>query len=299
MVDGAPKLNSADALLDEGSEAPSAGFATPTPNPNPTGLPILPPAFPKGNPLSFGGEPPPNVPNVLAGLLVVLVGPNALVVGVKAELPKRPVFPLVDSSFPVSFFVETLLNRSEDPGLKKEGLLVSVLVPNNGVVVPNAEVGFEDDSEENMDDAGLEDPKKFGMPELEPKAGDENVVESSLPLMVAGAGAAAKENDEVNFDEPGSSDLVPNENVDFVDSDVPKVAVGVEESSIGLAPGLKNGAEAVLDDVENGRALWGPELLSVSVLLFVGGVGNEDEPNPVNPEKPFGAGNADAEGAGF
>jgi hypothetical protein len=233
------------------------------------------------------------------GLLEVVVGPNALVVGAKAELPNRLVFPLVDSSFPVSFFVETLLNRSEDPGLKKEGLLVSVLVPNNGVVVPNAEVGFEDDSEENMDDAGLEDPKKFGMPELEPKADDENDAESSLPLLVAGAGAVAKENDEVDFDEPGSSDLVPNENDDFADSDVPKVAVGVEESSIGLAPCLENGAETVLDDVENGRVLWGPELLSVSVLLFVGGVGNEEEPNPVNPEKPFGAGNADVEGAGF
>ncbi|KAG2750288.1 hypothetical protein P692DRAFT_20952852 [Suillus brevipes Sb2] len=47
---------------------PSAGYATP--NPKPTGLPILPPpAFPNVNPVPFGG-PAPNVPNALVGLSV-------------------------------------------------------------------------------------------------------------------------------------------------------------------------------------------------------------------------------------
>lgn len=239
---GAPKLNSAGALEEEGSEAPSAGFATP--NPNPTGLPILPPTFPKVNPLPLGGEPPPNVPKALLGLSgVVAVEPNALIVGVE-EVPNK--FPDLDSSFPASLFVETLLNRSEDPGVKGEGLLESVLVPNNDVVVANAEVGFEDGSENTDDDA-----KKLGMAELEPKADDD---ESSLLLLVVGAGGAAKEN-EVDFDEPASSDLVPNENADFGASEVLKAAaVGVGATSLGLTP--KVGAETVLDDdVENEKAL--------------------------------------------
>jgi len=283
---GAPKLNPAEALED-GSGVPSAGFATP--NPNPTGFPILPPTFPKVKPLPLGGEPPPNVPKALVGLSVVVMGLNALLVGVKEEPPNRPVvFPVLDSSFPASLFVETLLNRSEDPGVKREGLLESVLVLNNDVVAPNVEVGFEDDSE-NADDV-----KKLGMDELEPKAGDEDVAESSLPLVVAGAGGVAKEN-EVDFDAPGSSDLVPNENVDFGASEVRSAVVGAD-SSLGLALGLKVGTETMLDDdVGNEKVLWGAELFSVFVLLLLDGV----EPNPANPEKPFGAGNPLAGGAAF
>jgi hypothetical protein len=226
------------------------------------------------------------VPKALLGLSgVVAVEPNALIVGVE-EVPNK--LPDLDSSFPASLFVETLLNRSEDPGVKGEGLLESVLVPNNDVVVANAEVGFEDGSENADDDA-----KKLGMAELEPKADDE---ESSLLLLVVGAGGAAKEN-EVDFDEPASSGLVLNENADFGASEVLKAVVGVGETSLGLAP--KVGTETVLDDdVENEKALWGAALLSVLVLLFVDGVGNDAEPNPENPEKPFGTGNPVVEGAG-
>lgn len=279
---GAPELNSAGASEEEGSEAPSAGFATP--NPNPTGLPILPPTFPKVNPLPLGGEPPPNVPKALLGLSgVVTVGPN---VGVK-EAPNK--FPDLGSSFPASLFVETLLNRSEDPGVKGEGLLESVLVPNSDVAVVNAEVGFEDGSENADDDA-----KKLGMAELEPKADDE---ESSLPLLVVGAGGAAKEN-EVDFDEPASSELALNENADFGASEVLKGFVGMGETSLGLAPKVGTGT-VLVDDVENEKAPWGAELLSVLVLLFVDGVGNDAEPNPENPEKPFGTGNPVVEGAVF
>lgn len=294
MVAGAPKLNSA-GVLDEDAEAPSAGFATP--NPNPTGLPILPPTFPNVNPFPFGGEPPPNVPKAPVGLSVP-VDVNALGVGVKEELPNRPVvLPVLVSSFPVSVFADTLLNRSEDPGVKREGLLESVLLPNNDVVVPNADVGFEDKSE-NVDDAGLDDAKKLGMFELEPKADDEDFVESSLSLLVAGAGGGAKENG-FGPDEMESSDLVPNEKADFGASEVPKGDGDTAVSSLVLAPKLKVGAgvEFVLeDDVEKGKTLLGAELLSVFGIPFEFGIGNDGEPNP---EKPFGTGNPVAEGAAF
>ena len=112
LTGGTPKLGPVDAL-EEASEVPSSGLATP--NPNPTGLPMLPPTFPKVNPFPFGGEPPPNVPKALVGFSAE-AGPNELVDGVKEELPNRLlVLPLLVSSFPVSLFVETLLNRSEDP----------------------------------------------------------------------------------------------------------------------------------------------------------------------------------------
>lgn len=63
------------------------------------------------------------------------------------------VLPVFVSSFPASVLAETLLNRSEDPGVKKEGVLESVLLPNNEVVVPNADVGFKS---QNVDDATCE-----------------------------------------------------------------------------------------------------------------------------------------------
>lgn len=247
LAGGAPKLNSAGAL-EEGSEVPSACLVTP--NPNPTGLPILPPTLPKVNPFPLGGEPPPNVPKALVGLSVD-IGINELVDGVTEEPPNRlVVLPVLVSSFPVSLLAETLLNRSEDPGEKRGGLLESVVVPNNDVVVPNAEVGFEDESE-NADDASLDDAKKLGMAELEPK----DVAESSLPLLVAGADGVEKENG-VDFDELGSSDLVPNGNADFGVSEVSKVAAVMEGSSLSLAPVLEVGDGIVLDDdVENEKAL--------------------------------------------
>lgn len=283
LVGGAPKLNSVEAL-DEDAEAPSAGFATP--NPNPTGLPILPPpAFPNVNPFPFGGEPPPNVPKALVGLSVA-ADAKALVGGVKEELPNRPVvLPVLVSSFPVSVLADTLLNRSEDPGVKKEGVFESVPLPNNEVVVLNADVGFKS---ENVDDAALDDAKKLGMPELDPNA-DEEDFESSLSLLGAGAGNGANENG-LGLDELGSSDLVPNENTDFGASEVPKGDGIAGVSSLVLAPILKVGVEFVLeDDVEKGKALLGAELLSVP---FADEVGNDGEPKLPNPEKPFGTGNA-------
>lgn len=289
MVGGAPKLNSVGEL-DEDAEAPSAGFATP--NPNPTGLPILPPpAFPNVNPFPFGGEPPPNVPKALVGLSVA-ADAKALVGGVKEEeLPNRPVvLPVLVSSFPVSVLADTLLNRSDDPGVKKEGVFESVLLPNNEVVVPNADVGFKS---ENVDDAALGDAKKLGMPELEPNA--EEDFESSLPLLGAGAADAANENG-LGLDELVSSDLVPNEKADFGASEVPKGDGVARVSSLVLAPKPKVGVEFVLDDVEKGKALLGAELLSVPL---VDEVGKDGEPKLPNPEKPFGTGNPVAEGAAF
>jgi hypothetical protein len=287
LVGGAPKLNSVVAL-EEDVDAPSAGFATP--NPNPTGLPILPPpAFPNVNPFPFGGEPPPNVPKALVGLSVA-ADAKALVGGVKEEeLPNRPVvLPVLVSSFPASVLADTLLNRSEDPGVKKEGVFVSVLLPNNEVVVPNADVGFKS---ENVEAAALDDAKKLGMPELEPNV-DEEDFESSLSLMGAGATGGANENG-LGLDELESSDLVPNEKADFGASEVPKGDGVAETSSLVLALKLKVGVEFVLDDVEKGKALLGAELLSVPF------VGNDGEPKLPNPEKPFGTGNPVAEGAAF
>lgn len=252
LVGGAPKLNSVGAL-DEDVEAPSASFATP--NPNPTGLPILPPpAFPNVNPFPFGGEPPPKVPKALVGLSVA-ADAKALVGGVKEELPNRPVvLPVLISSFPVSVLADTLLNRSEDPGVKKEGVFESVLLPNNDVVVLNADVGFKS---ENVDDAALDDAKKLGTPE--PNA-DEEDFESSLSLLGAGAAGGANENG-LGLDELGSSDLVPNEKADFGASEVPKGDGAVGVSSLILAPRLKVGVAFVLeDDVEKGKALLGAEL---------------------------------------
>lgn len=286
LVGGAPKLNSAGPL-DEDAEAPSPGFATP--NPNPTGLPILPPpTFPNVNPFPFGGEPPPNVPKALVCLSVAA---DALVAGVKEELPNRPaVLPVLVSSFPVSVFADTLLNRSEDPGVKKEDLLESVLLPNNEVVVPNTDVGFKS---ENVDDAALDDAKKLGMLELDPNADDADF-ESSLSLLGAGAADGANEN---GLDELSSSGLVPNEKADFGASEVPKGDGVGGASSVVFALKPKVGVEFVLeDDVEKGKALLGAELLSVP---FVDEVGNDGEPKLLNPEKPFGTGNPVAEGAAF
>lgn len=288
LVGGASKLNSVGAL-EEGVETPSAGFATP--NPNPTGLPILPPpVFPNVNPFPFGGEPPPNVPKALAGLSVA-ADAKALVDGVKEEeLPNRPVaLPVLVSSFPASVLEDTLLNRSEDPGVKKEGVFESVLLPNNEVVVPNADVGFKS---ENVDDAALDDAKKLGMPELEPNA-DEEDFGSSLSLMGAGAADRANENG-LELDELESSDLVPNEKADFGASEVPKGDGVAEASSLVLTPKPNVGVEFVPeDDVEKGKALLGAKLFSVPF------VGNDGEPKLPNPEKPFGTGNPVAEGAAF
>jgi hypothetical protein len=288
LVGGAPKLNSVGAL-DGDAETPSAGFATP--NPKPTGLPMLPPpAFPNVNPFPFGGEPAPNVPNALVGLSVA-ADAKALVGGVKEEeLPNRPVvLPVFVSSFPASVLAETLLNRSEDPGVKKEGVLESVLLPNNEVVVPNADVGF---MSENVDDATLDVAKKLGIPELEPNA-DEEDFESSLSLTGTGAADRANEN-ELGLDELESSGLVPNEKADFEASEVPKGDDVAGVSSLVLAPKPKVGVKFVLEgDVEKGKALLGAELLSVPF------VGNDEEPKLPNPEKPFGTGNPVAEGAAF
>lgn len=289
LVGGAPKLNSVGAL-DEEAEAPSAGFATP--NPNPTGLPILPPpVFPNVNPFPFGGEPPPNVPKALVGLSVV-ADEKALVDGVKEEVPpNKLVPPVLVSSFPISVLAETLLNRSDDPGVKKEGVFESVLLPNNEVVVPNADVGFKS---ENADDTALDDAKKLGMPELEPNA-DEEDFESSWSLLGVGAADGANEN-ELGLGELGSSDLVPNEKADFGASEVPK-GDDVEVSSVVLTPKPKVGVGFMLeDDVEKGKALLGAELLSVP---FVDDVGNDVEPKLPNPENPFGTGNPVAGGAAF
>ena len=126
------------------------------------------------------------------------------------------------------------------------------MTPNSDVVAPNAGAGFGDDSE-NADDASLDEVKKLGMDELEPKAADEEVADSSLSLLVACAGGVAKEN-EFDFDELGSSGLVPNENVDTGPFETPKAAAGAGESSLGLVPLLKVGAEVVPDD-ENEKAL--------------------------------------------
>jgi hypothetical protein len=287
LLGGAPKLNSVGAL-DEDAETPSAGFATP--NPNPTGLPILPPpAFPNVNPLPFGGEAAPNVPKALVGLSVA-ADAKALVGGVKEEeLPNRPVLPVLVSSFPASVLADTLLKRSEDPGVKKEGVFVSVLLPNDEVVVPNADVGFKS---ENVDDAALDDAKKLGMPALEPNA-DEEDFESSLSLMGAGAADGANENG-LGFDELESSGLVPKEKADFGASEVLKGDGVAGASSLVLAPKPKVEVEFVLeDDVEKGKALLGAELLSAPF------VGNDGDPKLPNPEKPFGTGNPVAEGAAF
>lgn len=289
LVGRAPKLNSVGAL-DEDAEAPSAGFATP--NPNPTGLPMLPPpVFPNVNPFPFGGEPPPNVPKALVGLSVA-ADTKALVDGVKEEVPpNKLVPPVLVSSFPVSVLADTLLNRSEDPGVKKDGVFESVPLPNNEVVVPNADVDFKS---ENADDA-LDDAKKLGMPELEPNA-DEEDFESSLSLLGAGAADDANEN-ELGLDELGSSDLVPNEKADFGASEVPKGGDVVGVSSVVLTPKPKASVEFVLeDDAEKGKALLGVELLSVP---FVDDVGNDGEPKLPNPEKPFGTGNPVAGGPAF
>lgn len=290
LVGGAPKLNSVGAL-DEDAEAPSADFATP--NPNPTGLPILPPpAFPNVKPFPFGGEPPPNVPKALVGLSVA-ADAKALVGGVREELPNRPVvLPVLVSSFPVSVLADTLLKRSEDPGVKKEGVFESVLLPNSEVVVPNADVGFKS---ENVDDAALDDAKKFGMLGLEPNA-DEGGFESSLSLLGAGVADGANENG-LGLDELGLSDLVPNEKADFGASEVPNEDVVAGVSSLVLALRLKVGVEVVLeDDVEKGKALLGAEFLSVP---FVDEVDNDGEPKLPNPEKPFGTGNPVVEGVTF
>lgn len=293
LVGGIPKLNSVGAL-DEGVEAPSAGFATP--NPNPTGLPILPPpAFPNVKPFPFGGEPPPNVPKALVGLSVA-VDAKVFVGGVKEELPNRPVLPVLVSSFPVPVLADTLLNRSEDPGVKKEGVFESVLLPNN-VVVPNADVGLES---ENVDDAALDDAKKLGMLELEPNA--DEAFESSLSLSFLGAGVGAGAADGANENELGleeleSADLVPNEKADFGASEVPKGDGVAGLSSLVLAPKPKVVVELVLEvDVEKAKALLGVEFLSVP---FVDEVGNDGEPKLPNPEKPFGTGNPVAGGAAF
>lgn len=287
LVGGAPKLNSVGGL-DGDAETPSAGFAAP--NPNPTGLPILPPpAFPNVKPFPFGGEPAPNVPKALVGLSVA-ADAKALVGGVKEELPNRPVvLPVLISSFPASVLADTLLNRSEDPGVKKEGVFESVLLPNNEVVVPNADVGFKS---ENVDDAALDVAKKFGIPELEPNA-DEEDFESSLSLMGTGAADGANENG-LGLDELESSGVVPNEKTDFGASEVPKGDDVAGASSLVLAPKPKVGVEFVLeDDVEKGKALLGAELLSVPF------VGNDGEPKLPNPEKPFGTGNPVAGGVAF
>lgn len=293
LVGGTPKLNSVGAL-DEDVEAPSAGFATP--NPNPTGLPILPPpAFPNVKPFPFGGEPPPNVPKALVGLSVA-ADAKVFVGGVKEELLNRPVLPVLVSSFPVPVLADTLLNRSEDPGVKKEGVFESVLLPNN-VVVPNADVGLES---ENVDDAALDDAKKLGMLELEPNA--DEAFESSLSLSLLGAGVGAgaaggANENELELEELESADLVPNEKADFGASEVPKGDGVAGLSSLVLAPKPKVGVELVLEvDVEKAKALLGVELLSVP---FVDEVGNDGEPKLPNPEKPFGTGNPIAGGAAF
>ena len=220
LADGAPKLK---AGLDDVVVSPP--LSEETPNPKPTGFPILPPGFPKVNGFVLGGEA---LPKKVVGLSEE--DPKMLV-DVEVDVsPKRLVLPL------------ELSVLSDGGGVKSDGLLDSVVPLLPKAELPNTEVGLDIASELNAL-VGL-GAKKFGtLPE--PKLGaveagrDEAVDEPSVSWLVGGTDL------DVPFSTPEG---VPNEK--------PEIGGVLEiEKDVFEAPNVKTdfgGSGAVDEDVSLG-----------------------------------------------
>jgi hypothetical protein len=283
LAGGAPKLKPVDGAEDPEADVLSPALVEGPPNPKPTGLPILPPGFPKPNALGLGGEALPKATGLSDDPKMLPDGVDDVVV----VLPKTLVEDL-----------EVSLSSGVD--MKNgEGLLDSptLLLPKTDV--PNTDVGLYVESDVPNALVVFELAKKFGTP-LEPKTevvdagcdegagvvADElsvsRLVEPNIDLVVV-AGEVANEKPEVVFGTLESSGCeIPMAKVDFGGSGVD---ADKEATDGSLDLGAKPKESGVGTELEGGVNA-GNEKPPVFVPLSPADrVCEEPSPDPVNPAK--------------